>query len=79
MSELVVTVDTRKCQAYGACVKTAPGAFRLSAGNKAEVLDLSAASRDVVLSAASKCPYRAITVLDAGSGEQLYPRPRARA
>jgi ferredoxin len=76
MSELNVTVDTRKCQAYAACLKTAPTVFRLGASNKAEVLDPGTASDETVLLAAKNCPYRAITVVDGRNGTQLYPRPK---
>jgi ferredoxin len=76
MAKLNVTVNTRKCQAYGACLKTAPGVFHLSAQNKAEVLDPAAAPHDTVMLAATNCPYRAITVVDADSGVQLFPRVR---
>jgi ferredoxin len=76
MTKLNVTVDRQKCQAYGACLKTAPEVFRLSADNKAEVLDPAAAPEEVVLKSARGCPYRAITVIDAQTGAQLHPRMR---
>lgn len=76
MTKLNVTVNTLKCQAYGACLKTAPAVFRLTAENKAVVLDPGAATDETVLLAARNCPYRAITVVDADSGAQLYPRVR---
>ena len=76
MTKLDVTVNTQKCQAYGACLKTAPTVFRLGAENKAEVTDPGVAANETVLLAASNCPYRAIVVVDAETGAQLYPRVR---
>jgi len=73
MTKFIVTVNARKCQGYGACLKAAPAVFRLNADNKAEVQNASAADQDTVLPAARNCPYRAITVVDAGSGAQLFP------
>jgi ferredoxin len=75
-TKLDVTVNTKKCQAYGACLKTAPDVFRLSADRKAEVVDPALAPHDEVLTAARSCPYRAITVVDAETGTQLHPRVR---
>jgi ferredoxin len=75
-TKLKVTVNVQKCQAYGACLKTAPEVFRLGADKKAEVLDPALAPDEVVLTAARSCPYRAITVIDAEAGTQLHPRMR---
>lgn len=81
MSKVSVTVSSQKCQAHGACLKSAPEVFRLNAEGKAEVavsaLAAGAVADDAVLAAARGCPYRAITVTDAGSGLQIFPRPRA--
>jgi len=76
MAKLEVTVSARKCQAHGACLKMAPAVFALSAENKASVIDPGAAPEEVVLAAARSCPYRAITVVDAATGQQVYPRVR---
>ena len=78
MAKLNVTVDTGKCQGYGACMKVAPEVFRLNADNKAEPGDPAAAPDEVVLKAARCCPYRAVTVKDAETGAQLIPRVRAK-
>jgi ferredoxin len=79
MTKLKVAVDTDKCQGYGACVKMASEVFRLNADNKAESGDPAAAPADVVLKAARCCPYRAVTVTNVETGEQLIPRIRAKA
>lgn len=76
MSRYNVTVNTRKCQAFGACLKTAPGTFRLNAASKAEVVGTEMATDESILAAAQNCPYRAITLFDAESGVQVYPPVR---
>jgi hypothetical protein len=52
--------------------------FRLNADNKAEPGDPSAAPDEFVLKAARCCPYRAVTVTNSETGEQLIPRVRAK-
>jgi ferredoxin len=76
MARLNVTVNTDKCQAYGACMKTAPDVLKPDAEGKAQVVDLGAAPDEIVLKAARSCPYKAITVIDEETGQQLHPRVR---
>lgn len=76
MGKFNATVNTRKCQAFGACLRTAPGTFRLNVANKAEVVETEATSDESMLAAAQNCPYRAITLVDAESGVQVYPPVR---
>ncbi len=47
--------------------------FRLNAANKAELVKTEITSDESMLAAAQNCPYRAITLVDAGSGVQVYP------
>jgi ferredoxin len=76
MAKFNVTVDTEKCQSYGACMKNAPTVFKPDEENKAKVQDLQAATDEIVLKAARSCPYKAIAVVDAESGQQVHPRVR---
>jgi ferredoxin len=76
MTKYRVSVSSQKCQAYGGCLKTAPGAFQANPEGKAEVLDTYSAADEPVMAAARGCPYRAITVADAESGLQIFPRSR---
>ncbi len=76
MTNFNVTINSKKCQGFGACAKTAPEAFRLNAANKAEVIDPQAASDESLRAAAQNCPYRAITLSDAASGAQVFPPVR---
>jgi ferredoxin len=76
MTKLNATVDTEKCQAYGACMKNAPDVFKPDLEGKAQVVDPRAAADEILLKAARSCPYKAITVVDGETGEQLHPRVR---
>jgi ferredoxin len=68
-----IAVDTGKCQAYGRCTAVAPGVFGLGSDVKVEILDPHGAEDAIVLRAAKSCPYRAISVADETSAEQLWP------
>jgi ferredoxin len=69
-----IAIDTSKCQTHQRCTVVAPAVFGLNADMKAEVLDSHGADDATVLKAAKSCPYRAITVTDEATNEQLWPR-----
>ena len=62
-------VDEPACSAHGDCALVAPGVF--------EVDDVARVVGDgpleLVLEAAESCPAGAISVVDADTGEQIYP------
>ena len=64
-------IDERACAAHGDCLDVAPQAFALSEDDVAMVV--GAAPPDTLVRAAEACPSVAISVIDADSGEQLYP------
>ena len=68
MSYLPV-IDTDACAAHGDCVEIAPQIFAL--GETAEVI--GAGPDELVLAAAEACPSRAISVVDSGTGETVFP------
>ena len=71
---LRVTVNELKCQSYRRCTAVAPAVFGINAvSGKAEVLHGGDASHDLIVQAARSCPYRAITVVDEATGDQLFP------
>jgi ferredoxin len=74
-----VTVNKVKCQSDRRCVAVAPAMFGIGADGKAQVIPGSQWGREIALQAARSCPYRAITVADADSGEQLFPPLRKTA
>ena len=65
----IARVDELECAAHGDCALVAPGVF--------EVDDVASvvgdAPRAVLIEAAEACPAGAITVMDAETGERLYP------
>ena len=71
---LKVTVDHRLCVGNAQCVGLAPDVFRHNENRQSEVIDPAAASEELILKAASYCPTGAIEVVDARSGEVLFPR-----
>lgn len=72
-----VTVNENKCQSYRRCIAVAPAVFGIDTDSgKAQVLHGGDASPDLIVKAARSCPYRAITVVDESTGEQLFPPVR---
>jgi ferredoxin len=68
MSYLPV-VDEAACSAHGDCEHVAPHVFRVD--DIAVVI--GPGLPEEVLKAAQACPASAISVIDAGTGEQVYP------
>lgn len=64
-------IDERACAAHGDCLEVAPDAIALSDDDVA--VAIASAPEDVLVRAAEACPSVAISVIDADSGEQLYP------
>jgi ferredoxin len=54
-------------------VDSAPGVFELDEESKSMVVDPDAQDLDSLLLAAQDCPVDAIFIVDAETGEQLYP------
>ena len=66
---LVPVIDESACAAHGDCVDVAPEVFRLD-----DVVTVVGTGPDeTILAAAAACPSVAISVLDAASGEHVYP------
>jgi ferredoxin len=64
-------IDERACAAHGDCLDIAPNAIALSDDDVA--IAIGSAPEDVLVRAAEACPSVAISVVDADTGEQLYP------
>ena len=73
MAVVRVSVDQAVCVGNAACVGTAPDVFVLDDNRQATVADSAGAARDLIVEAAENCPVSAITVVDAATGEALYP------
>ena len=67
---LLPVIDAWSCAAHGDCVDVAPEVFVLT-DEVAEVVGTG--PDDTILAAARACPSSAITVVDATTGEQVYP------
>jgi ferredoxin len=70
---LVIEVDRELCYGFGDCVSSAPGVFELDDEEKAVVIDPNGAPRDDLVEAAANCPVNAITIMDAQTGETVFP------
>lgn len=66
---LTVMIDTAACAAHGDCVDVAPEVFALD--DVATVVGTG--PDDLLLAAAEACPSAAIVLLDAQTGDRLYP------
>ena len=71
--ELHVTVDHDRCVGNGQCVFLAPEVFRHNDARQSEAGDPAGAPEKRVLQAAGSCPTGAIAVIDAATGEALFP------
>lgn len=76
---LILSVEQSLCMGAESCVALAPEIFALDSSqlNKAplgmrEVMDREIPSEEI-LSAAETCPYKAIKVKDAETGDQIFP------
>lgn len=73
MAELNISVDHNRCVGSTMCVQFAPAVFALDDAGQSVVEDPGGSSRGQVIDAASQCPMEAITVVDAATGEELFP------
>jgi ferredoxin len=73
MAELEIVADHNRCVGSTMCVQLAPTVFALDDAGQSTVTDPGGAARDEIIDAASQCPMEAITVVDARSGEELFP------
>jgi ferredoxin len=76
MDKLRIELNTAKCQSYGKCLAVAPNVFAWDRRRKVRLNAPEGAPSELILKAAKNCPYRAIAVIDAVSGEQVFPAPR---
>ena len=65
----IAKVDELECSAHGDCALIAPGVFQVD--DVARVV--GDGPRELLIEAAEACPAGAISVVDADSGDQIYP------
>ena len=71
--KLQVTVDHNVCVGNAMCPHIAPKVFALNEDRQSQVINPEGDTREVILEAAEACPVSAISVVDAETGEQLFP------
>lgn len=67
------SVDHDVCVGNASCVAIAPEVFALDENMQSTVVNPDGASWQLILEAAENCPVSAITVVDAETGEKLFP------
>lgn len=71
---LKVVVDDSLCSGTQSCIYDLPSVFRRTDdGLRTEVIDAGAAPEAEIVEAALSCPYEAIEVTDAVTGERIAP------
>ena len=76
-----IRVDQDLCMASQSCISLAPNVFRIDWEKRKssfevapiEVKDERAAENDTIFLAAQSCPWQAIVLEDADTGERLFP------
>ena len=76
MSQYRVDVSKAKCQSFGRCAELLPETFELDENRKVQLLSIEGVADEQLVRAAKGCPYRAITVSDGETGEQIFPPAR---
>ena len=71
--KLRVSVDHNLCVGNAMCETIAPKVFVLNDDRQSEAVDPEADTEENILEAAENCPVTAITVVDAETGERLFP------
>jgi ferredoxin len=71
--KLQITVDHNVCVGNAMCETFAANTFALNENRQSIVVNPEGDPEEMVLEAAENCPVSAITVVDAETGEQLFP------
>jgi ferredoxin len=79
MAGVVLRADKDKCRTYGRCLRIAPELFHLDENQKVEVPPSPVEVNELAIKGAKSCPYRAISVFDAQTDDQLFPIVRTGA
>jgi ferredoxin len=68
-----IEIDAEKCIGDQACCADAPDTFEMNDDDIATVSDPEGDAPDEILTAAQSCPTDAITLVDADTGQQVWP------
>ena len=74
--KLRISVDHSVCVGNAMCETFAPKVFVLNDDRQSEAVDPAADTEENILEAAENCPVSAIAVVDAATGETLFPLPQ---
>ncbi len=71
--KLRISVDHNVCVGNSMCETLAPKVFVLNDDRQSEAVNPDGDTEENILEAAENCPVSAITVVDAETGEKLFP------
>ena len=71
--KLTISVDHNLCVGNSMCETIAAKVFVMNDDRQSEVADPEADTEENILEAAESCPVSAIKVVDAETGETLFP------
>ncbi|MCH8988927.1 MAG: ferredoxin [Chloroflexi bacterium] len=71
--KIQVSVDHDICVGNAMCITIATNAFKLNDERQAVSADPDGDTEEIIMEAAENCPVAAIKVMDADTGEQLFP------
>lgn len=71
--KIQVSVDHDICVGNAMCITIATKAFKLNDERQAVSADPDGDTEEIIMEAAENCPVAAITVMDADTGEKLFP------
>ena len=71
--KLRISVDHNVCVGNSMCETLAPKVFVLNDDRQSEAVNPDGDTEENILEAAENCPVSAITVVDAETGETLFP------
>ena len=71
--KLLVSVDHNVCVGNSMCETLAPKVFVLNDDRQSEAVNPDGDTEENILEAAENCPVSAIKVVDAETGETLFP------
>lgn len=70
---LKIRVDLNKCVGSTMCIQFAPTVFGLGPSRQSEVIDSTGDTVARIREAAEQCPLCAIELIDADTGETVFP------
>jgi len=74
MARYKIHIDREMCVGDQLCAQEAPGTFELDADGKARVVNAEGDLPGYIRAAAKKCRLQAITLLDAETGDRVWPK-----